>query len=170
MRDSARSTSGRVAARPDSSYGNASTYCRTRTARSTQSTRCAAVPAMRRPAQLGHRPRNLQEKATALSSWHAGHWTWTTPREKSPHSRYFRNSSFRYFGRSERLRAQGHSQAGIAVSTAGGVCLLQVPMAVIPAGNEVPQAFAHASFRGIGQALTQFRNAAHPVSAAHACS
>jgi hypothetical protein len=34
-------------------------YCRTGAAGSTQSTRCAAVPAMRRPAQLGRRPRNV---------------------------------------------------------------------------------------------------------------
>jgi len=36
--------------------------------------------------------RSASQKATALSSWHTGHWTWTKPREKSPHSRHFRAS------------------------------------------------------------------------------
>jgi hypothetical protein len=57
-RESARRTSGRVAARPDSSCGNESSYWRTGAAGSTQSTRCAAVPAIRRPARLGHGPRS----------------------------------------------------------------------------------------------------------------
>jgi hypothetical protein len=34
----------------------------------TFSTRCAALPAMRLPAQLGHSPRSLHEKETAISS------------------------------------------------------------------------------------------------------
>ena len=95
---SARRTSRRVATRPDSSYGNASTYCRTGAAGSMQSTRCATVPAIRRPAQLGHRSRSLHEKVTAMSLRYAAHRTWTKPREKSAHARYFRNSSFTYFG------------------------------------------------------------------------
>ncbi len=98
MCESERRTSGRVAARPDSSYGKASRYCRTGAAGRTQSTRCAAVPAMRRPAQLGHSPRSLHENATATSFRHAGHLTWTNPREKSPHSRYSRKSSRTYGG------------------------------------------------------------------------
>jgi len=44
---------------------------------------------MRRPAQLGQRPRTLHEKATAMSSPHVVHCTWTKPSAKSPHVRYF---------------------------------------------------------------------------------
>jgi hypothetical protein len=50
-----------------SSNGSESTHCRTGTEGSTRSTRCAAVFAMRRPAQLGQMPRALQENATRRS-------------------------------------------------------------------------------------------------------
>ncbi len=67
MRDSTVSTAGRVASRPNSSYGTASTYCRDGTAGSTHSTRCTAVPTIRQSAQLGHTPRTVQKKATGKS-------------------------------------------------------------------------------------------------------
>lgn len=87
MRDNARRTSGRVAARPDSSKGNASTYCRTDTEGITQSTKCAARPAILRPAQLGHRPRSLHEHATAMSWRHERGTARERSRAKSPHTR-----------------------------------------------------------------------------------
>ena len=51
---------------------------------STRSTKWAAEPAIRRPAQLGQRPRTLHEKATARSSPHVVHCTWTPRNPRTP--------------------------------------------------------------------------------------
>ena len=45
------------------------THCRTGTSGSTWSTRCAARSAIRRPPQLGQKPRPLHENATRRSEW-----------------------------------------------------------------------------------------------------
>src|SRR3954471_23208572 len=65
--NSGESRSGWAANRMRSGIGNESTHWRTGTRGITQSTRWAALCAMRRAPQEGQNPRRLQEKATSLS-------------------------------------------------------------------------------------------------------
>ena len=68
--NSGESSSGWVANRMRRRIGNESTHWRTGTRGMTQSTRWAALCAMRRAPQEGQNPRRLQAKATSFS-WRA---------------------------------------------------------------------------------------------------
>ena len=106
-----------------------------------RSTRCAALPDMRRPAQLGQMPRTLHEKATAKSWPHAPQRRCTKPREKSPHARYPRNSLRTYRTPPARGRRR-RSGAASPVRTA--------PSLAVCAGCTVPRGApcrAHRSHR-----------------------
>src|ERR1700674_2899307 len=65
----------------------------------TQSTRCAALCAMRRAPQEGQNPRRLQEKATSFSCAHSGQRTRRKPWARMPHSRKASNSSLTNSGK-----------------------------------------------------------------------
>jgi hypothetical protein len=93
MRTTARSASALRAASARRSKGSESTYWRTGTSGTTRSTRCAAVFAMRRPAQLGHAPRCLHENATSRSWPQLSQRQCTKPCANTPHRKYARNSA-----------------------------------------------------------------------------
>jgi hypothetical protein len=75
-----------------SAWGGDNTHWRTGTSGMTRSTRCAAVPAIRRPPQDGHMPRDLQENATTRSSLQVSQPIRRKPRASTPQSRNDRNS------------------------------------------------------------------------------
>src|SRR3954453_12644932 len=68
-------------------------YWRTGTRGITQSTRWAALCAMRRAPQEGQNPRRLQEKATSFSWPHSPQRNLRKPCARMPHSRKASNSS-----------------------------------------------------------------------------
>ncbi len=80
---------------------------RTGTGGMTQSTRCTAVCAMRRPLHDGHTPRPLHEKATRKSWPQVPHRALANPKLRMPQRRYARNSSSTCVatGASPRLRS-----------------------------------------------------------------
>jgi len=73
--------------------GNESTHWRTGTRGMTQSTRWAALCAMRRAPQEGQNPRRLHEKATSFSWPQSSQRKRTKPWARMPHSRKASNSS-----------------------------------------------------------------------------
>ena len=72
--------------------GTLNTHCRTGTSGKTSSTRCAARSVIRRPPQLGQKPRPLHEHAASRSSPHPAHRNRTNPPARKPHRRNARNS------------------------------------------------------------------------------
>ena len=90
----------------------------------TCSTRWAAVSAMRRPPQLGQKPRRLQLNAASFSYRKASHVTRRNPYSRRPHFRYAANSSTTKWGSetpsaSRRSRNRGKCSSTRAQS---GVC------------------------------------------------
>src|SRR5215471_12906567 len=79
--------------------GTDTTHWRVGTQGMTCSTRCAAVWAMRRPAQDGQNPRRLQLKGTSNSCLQVSQPSRRKPCARIPHRKYSSNSRCTYAGK-----------------------------------------------------------------------
>ena len=94
--------------------GTLKTHWRTGTSGKTWSTRCAARSAMRRPPQLGQKPRPLHENATSRSVRQSPHRNRAKPPARNPHRRNARNSSSTNRGNPSPSRSRADSTRNVS--------------------------------------------------------